>query len=281
MKKFKFIIKLIIIIIFILLYARFVGTLGLNNKEYSIYVEDLSNDFDGLKIIHFSDIHYKRAINENKIKSIIKEINASKPDIVVFSGDLIDKDTLLTDNDFNFLTEEFNKINATYGKYAVLGNHDYKEKEKVEEVFNKSNFLYLENDHDVIYDKEKNKIFIGGIGNVTYKLNDVDKTLEQIEKDTTYNYKIIITHEPDISDEIVEKENVSLILAGHSHNGQVRLPLLGAIYTPPYAEKYYDEYYQLKDTELYISSGIGVSTINYRLWNRPSINLYRLYKKAS
>ena len=93
------------------------------------------------------------------------------------------------------------------------------------------------------------------------------------------SYKIILVHEPDISDNIVDNYNVSLILAGHSHNGQIRLPVIGAMYTPPYAKKYYDEYYNIGNTDLYISSGIGVSTINYRLFNRPSVNFYRINKK--
>ena len=74
---------------------------------------------------------------------------------------------------------------------------------------------------------------------------------------------------------------VNLILAGHSHNGQVRLPFIGAIYTPIGAKKYYDNYYNVSGTKLYISSGIGVSTTNYRLWNHPSINFYRINKEVS
>ena len=94
-------------------------------------------------------------------------------------------------------------------------------------------------------------------------------------------YKIILVHEPDISDKIIKDYSVNLILAGHSHNGQVRLPIIGPIYTPPYSKKYYDNYYDIDGTNLYISSGIGVSTVNYRLWNRPSINFYRINKEAS
>ena len=92
------------------------------------------------------------------------------------------------------------------------------------------------------------------------------------------DYKIILVHEPDITDDIVKDYQVNLILAGHSHNGQVRLPIIGAIYTPPYAKKYYDNYYNVDGTNLYISSGIGVSTVNYRLFNHPSINFYRINK---
>ena len=71
----------------------------------------------------------------------------------------------------------------------------------------------------------------------------------------------------------------NIVLAGHSHAGQVRLPFIGVLYTPKYARKYYEPYYKLDNTELYISNGLGTSEIPIRLFNRPSYNFYRLYKK--
>ena len=181
-------------------------------------------------------------------------------------------------SDYTYLTESFSSIDAKYGKYSVLGNHDHLNMEKVVKIFNNSGFKYLENNFDIIYNEYGEKIFIGGLGNVTYNLDDVDKTMEYFKNNDDILYKLILVHEPDISDTIVDKYDVDLILAGHSHNGQVRLPVIGAIYTPEHSKKYYDKYYNINDTDLYISSGIGVSIINYRLFNRPSINFYRINK---
>ena len=278
-KFFKYILGIILIIIGIILYARFIGTMGFDTKEYTIYDSQLPNGFDGIKIVHFSDIHYNRAINKNKIEKIVEEINLIKADIVVFTGDLIDKDMNITNDDYNYLTKAFKKINAKYGKFAILGNHDYQEMEQIKQVFNESDFKYLENNYEIIYNEKNEKIFIGGIGNVSYGLDDVDKTMEYFNSNNDIDYKILLVHEPDISNEIIDNYNVNLILAGHSHNGQIRLPIIGAIYTPPGAKNYYDEHYIIDGTNLYISSGIGVCTVNYRLWNRPSINFYRLNKE--
>ena len=126
-KWLKISISFILIIIGIIMYARFIGTMGFDTKEYTIYNESLPNGFDGMKIVHFSDIHYNRAITSEKIDKIIDEINLINADIVVFTGDLIDKDMVITDNDYEYLTDSFSKISARYGKYAVLGNHDYKD----------------------------------------------------------------------------------------------------------------------------------------------------------
>jgi len=282
MKKiFKWTIIIFIILLCIIIYARYIGTMGLVTKEYSLNNQSIPEGFDGLKIVHFSDLHYNRAITISKVKSIIKEINLINPDIVVFTGDLIDKDVNLTTKDYQELTNTLAEIDAKYGKYAVMGNHDYeKDKDGIIEIYNNSDFKYLDNDYDLIYNKQNEKIFIGGINTVSYGLNDIDKTMHYFKDNEDIDYKIILVHEPDITDEIVNNYSVNLILAGHSHNGQIRLPIIGALYTPPHAKKYYDNYYDINGTNLYISSGIGLSTINYRLFDRPSINFYRINKDS-
>lgn len=279
-KVLKWLFIVIVFIIGIVLYARFVGTMGLTTKEYVIMDKDVPDNFDGLKIVHFSDLHYNRAISLNKVKSIVNEINDINPDIVVFTGDLIDRDAIISDNDYDELANVLGNIKSKYGKYAVIGNHDYeKDKDGVIKVFHKADFKYLDNSYEIIYNKENEKIFIGGLGNVTHNQEDISKMMEYFnDEGNKIDYKIILVHEPDIADNIVKDYKVNLILAGHSHNGQVRLPIIGAIYKPPYAKNYYDNYYNLDGTNLYISSGIGVSTVNYRLFNHPSINFYRINK---
>ena len=281
-KIFKWLLRIFFILFLIIVYARYVGTMGLVTKEYTLSENNIADSFDGIKIVHFSDLHFNRAITISKVKSVIEEINLINPDIVVFTGDLIDKDVTLTDGDYDKLTNLLKQIKAKYGKYAIMGNHDYeKDKEKVIEIYNDSDFKYLENSYDIIYSKEMEKIFIGGINTVSYDLADVGKTMEYFNDNEEDMYKIILVHEPDIAKDIVKDYTVNLILAGHSHNGQIRLPIIGPLYTPEYSKKYYDNYYNIDGTKLYISSGIGVSTINFRLWNKPSINFYRINKEKT
>ena len=279
MKKFLAITFIILLSIFgILLYSRYVATSGLITKEYVI-TTDIADSYDGFKIVHFSDLHYGRIITDQELKIISKEINLINPDIVVFTGDLID-DSIDIDN-FNDekLISFLSSIKAKYGKYAVRGNHDYVVyADKIKNLFADAGVTYLENSYDILYNESNDKIFIGGLDTSFYDKDDLDKTLAY--QDENISYKIMLTHEPDISDEIVSKDNtINLILAGHSHNGQVRLPFIGALTTPEKAKKYYDNYYKIQDTNLYVSSGIGVSKVDFRLFNRPSINFYRINKK--
>lgn len=279
MKKFLAITFIILLSIFgILLYSRYVATSGLITKEYVI-TTDIADSYDGFKIVHFSDLHYGRIITDQELKIISKEINLINPDIVVFTGDLID-DSIDIDN-FNDekLISFLSSIKAKYGKYAVRGNHDYVVyADKIKNLFADADFTYLENSYDILYNESNDKIFIGGLDTSFYDKDDLDKTLAY--QDENISYKIMLTHEPDISDEIVSKDNtINLILAGHSHNGQIRLPFIGALTTPEKAKKYYDNYYKVQNTDLYVSSGIGVSKVDFRLFNRPSINFYRINKK--
>lgn len=274
MKKIlKIFITILILIILLLLYSRFIGTIGLITKEYTIKDNNISNDFDGIKIIHFSDIHYKRIITKDRIDKIINEINLINPDIVIFTGDLIDQDSNIEEDDITYLKEALSKINAKYGKYSVIGNHDYSiDIEVLRSIYKESNFNLLENSYDIIYGKNNNKLYIGGISTGAFS----DTVLTKMN----YNeecYKIIILHEPDYTDEIISL-NPNLILGGHSHNGQVNISYLKKYFVPTGSKKYYDEHYLVNNINLYISSGIGVSRYNFRLFNHPSINFYRINK---
>lgn len=272
-KVLKVFIIIITLIVLLLLYSRFIGTTGLTTKEYTIKDNNISDDFDGIKIVHFSDLHYKRIITKDRIDKLINEIDLINPDIVIFTGDLIDQDSDITEDDISYLKETLSKINAKYGKYSVIGNHDYSiDIEVLRSIYKESNFNLLENSYDIIYGKNNNKLYIGGISTGAFS----DTVLTKMN----YNeecYKIIILHEPDYTDEIISL-NPNLILGGHSHNGQVNIPHLKKYFVPTGSKKYYNEHYLVNNTNLYISSGIGVSRYNFRLFNHPSINFYRLNK---
>ena len=107
------ILSLMTIFFVLLLYSRFIGTTGLITNEIALK-EQIPESYKGLKIIHFSDLHYKKVITEKRVKDLIKEINRNKPDIILFTGDLLDKDYQLTNKDINFLITYLKKLNSKY-----------------------------------------------------------------------------------------------------------------------------------------------------------------------
>ncbi|MDD4623813.1 MAG: metallophosphoesterase [Bacilli bacterium] len=268
--KFKIIGFIFIGITLIITYGFVFGIKGLKIKEYNVIDKNLPISFYGLKVVHFSDLHYGRIVKEKNVIKIIEEINNLEGDIVIFTGDLIDRDTKINSTIKNVLIDNLSKIKSTYGNYFVGGNHDLVKKDFYE-IMETSNFNNLENNNDIIY-KDDDSIYLTGIPssvekNITFNLN------KELPK-----YKILLMHEPD-NMKYISKYNMNLVLAGHSHNGQVRLPIIGKIITPKGAKIYYDEYYKVNNTNFYISSGLGTSVLDIRLFNKPSINLYRLVNK--
>lgn len=266
----------------VLLYSRYIATRGILVHEYKITNSNIPISMHGLKIVHISDIHYGRITNETKLRNLVQKINKTKPDIVILSGDLIDKDTQLTGEMADQISSILKEIKVTIGKYAIQGNHDFGF-QQWGFILENSNFIDINDTYDTIYKESNDYLLLTGISTnlagekkIEEKLISTNQFLEGLaEESIKPSYKILVLHEPDYIDQI-NIDEFNLILAGHSHNGQVRLPIIGSLFLPTGAKKYYKPYYKINNTELYISNGIGVSTVNFRLFNRPSFNLYRL-----
>lgn len=273
-------IVLIIIISFSIftIYSRYIGTNGLETNEYAIVDSKIPNSFYGIKIVQLSDIHYKTTTTKKELEKIVDEINLLKPDIVILTGDLFDKNIKYTNKDYRNLIEILNNINYTIGKYAIKGDNDLNIK-NWETIINDSNFINLNDTYELIYYNSLDPILLVGISS-NNKKNHIKDGINSINNQVKekYNYSILTLHEPDYIDDI-DYSKFDLILAGHSLNGQIKLPFIGGIIRPTGAKKYYDEYYELGNTKLYVSSGIGTNSFKFRYNNKPSFNLYRLRNK--
>lgn len=274
---FKLLIILGLILTCLLLWARFISTRGLIVREYRVTSNRLASHFHGFKIVHFSDLHYGRTIKEKELIKIVNNINLLKPDLVFFTGDLIDKDIVFTNDIKKIIIKQLKKIKANYGKYAISGNHDFY-LESYNNLLIKSDFININNSCDILYNHYYEAICIGGIESEIKGNPDIEKVINCFNEEENNNYKILLMHTPDTFDKL-KKYDIDLVLAGHSHNGQIRLPFIGKIITPVGAKKYYDAYYKINNTNFFISGGLGTSTINLRFFNPPSFNFYRLTKK--
>lgn len=271
----KIVLAIIIILFLTYLYARYINTTNFKVKEYSIIDSKLPENFYGLKIVQISDIHYKTTNNIYDIDDIVKEINLLKPDIVIFTGDLFDKSVKYTDKDYIELSTSLKNIEANIEKLAIKGDND---NSNFETVINDSGFKNLSDTYEYIYKDGIDPILFIGISS-NLKNNHINETITNIYKETKdYKYSILLLHEPDYIDKI-DKSKFNLIFAGHSLNGQIRLPFIKGIIKFNGSKKYINEYYDLNNTKLYISNGLGTNKYKYRFLNKPSINLYRLRNK--
>ena len=125
------------------------------------------------------------------------------------------------------------------------------------------------------------QIFIGGVSSYLKNEADIDKVMNYFNENPDINFKIVLTHEGDYINTILNKyHNINMILSGNSINGSINIPGIKQLLLPDGSKNYYKPYYKKNNTDIYISNGIGFNNLNLRLFNHPSINFYRI-KKAS
>lgn len=268
---------IILFIVLCILWARFISTRGIVIKEVKVDATTLPDEYDGLKIVHFTDIHYGSTINKKEMEHIIETINNQNADIVIFTGDLVEQGVQLNENEVNELTDLLNKIDAKVEKYVVKGNHDF-DHNYFDNIIPKTNFVLLNNSYDYFYKDSNIPIVIAGLDDYWKGKPDYKSAFSFLQDFEEQPYTILLLHEPDQVDELGEYK-FNIAFAGHSHLGQVRLPFLGALYTPYGARKYTDSHYLINGNDLYIDGGLGTSTLKLRFFNKPSISLYRFYTK--
>lgn len=254
-------------------YARNIEPGLLTLHRETIQSIKIPSSFDGFKIIQFSDTHIGFHYTLDQFQELVNKINALEPDLIVFTGDLVDKP-----NQYNWnprLTNLLSSLNAPKGKFWIYGNHDHGGygTEIIKEVMGQANFQLLKNSHHTI-EQQVDRILIAGIDDVMLGQPNLSKTLENTNPDL---FTILLAHEPDFADKSMEFP-VDVQLSGHSHGGQVRLPFVGHLYTPFYAEKYVEGKYTFKSSnlDLYVSRGIGTTRLPYRFLCKPEITLFTL-----
>lgn len=277
--RYKILIFLILISVGSILYSRYLGTSGLIVKEYNVINNKIPESFYGLKIVQFSDIYYKSTIDKSYLDSLSKEINRLDADILIFTGDIFDPNIKYTEKDIEILSNFFKSLKSNIESFAIKGDNDIEHKQW-ESIINQSSFTNLNDNYKYIYYKGSIPILITGISSNNKKnhiLDSINEINNNLKKE--YSYSILILHEPDYIKNIDYKK-FNLILAGHSLNGQIVIPYVGGIIKDKGSLKYHDNYYKLETTKLYVSSGIGVNNnYKFRLFNKPSVNLYRLRNK--
>lgn len=269
------ILLLLLIVLILLMWSRFISTSGLIVKEYPIKTKLLSENYDGFKIVHFSDLHYGSTVGEKELKNLVNKINNLKPDIIVFTGDLVEQGVILSKDEIKNITKTLNKLNPSIEILAVKGNHDY-DHTYFEDIVPNLEWTILDNTYKYVYNGNTEKIVFVGLDSYLRGEPDYSNAFSFLNEQENKIYTIVLGHEPDMIDEISDYD-FDLMLAGHSHLGQVRIPFIGSILTPNGAKKYFDEHYIVDNTELYINGGIGTSILKFRFFAKPSINLYRFY----
>ena len=258
-------------------------------NEVKLKSKKLPRAFSGLRVVQISDFHAGSFDWFEQVKEGMQMINDLKPDLILFTGDLVNNRT----NEVLPFQELWSNLSARFGKFAVLGNHDYgdyvpwdSEKEREENMnqmkrfYKETGFKLLMNEHQVI-DIEGEKLALVGVENWGTgrfpKYGDLPKALKGLEEDI---FKILLSHDPDHWKFEVKSfaTQIDLTLSGHTHGAQfgVPIPFKGKWSPASWRYDYWRGLYQEKDRNLYVNTGFGFLGYPGRINMAPEITLFVL-----
>jgi predicted MPP superfamily phosphohydrolase len=243
------------------LFLQLMGTLlviyGFIIEPSTIRITKINKSMDKanskLHFIHLADVHLEKfSVREGKILKIINDLN---PDFILFTGDFLSLSHNRDPDSINQVINLFNQINSLVPVYYVSGSPAVDIEEIVVLIQDNISASRLHNEKLIIV---KNDVEVNLIGvTCTHKpQNDVKVIPSLIEKD---KINILMYHSPDLIYEIKREDQIQIMLSGHTHGGQVRIPIWGAFFTGSlYGRKLQSGMYRIHDTLLYISRGIGL-----------------------
>lgn len=237
---------------------------------------------DGFTIAQLSDFHYDPYFSEHPIHSSIAMVNALHPDLVVFTGDFVSVSPLVKNDEKAAAHAEpcsrlLRQIQSRHGLWAILGNHDYySDPERVTRALRAHGINVLINQSSVI-EANGARFWLSGVNDVMSDEADLAVTLHNVpEREAT----ILLAHEPDFADQVASHGRVDLQLSGHTHGGQVRIPLLPPLYLPDLGKKYLAGLYRIGELQLYTNRGIGTFALPIRFNCPPEITLFTMRRAA-
>jgi len=276
----KFLIILISILIVILILSAH-SHLTIDITEYNVKNSKIPKEFNGFKILHLSDLH-----NRNIEDKILEIINKERIDVIFMSGDMINDHSKNVYSNFISLCKKI-KIPS----YYIYGNHEYElspsKLNELQDELKDTNLKFLNNEKIKI---NKYKSYINLLG-LSYPLEyySISKNKKDFNKkyitdifgDLNKNeYNILLTHNPLFA-EVYDEYFSDLVFSGHVHGGVIKIPFIGGLLSPDFTffPDYYEGMYQLKNTKMIVSRGIGYGSIKIRILNPAEIIIVTLNKE--
>ena len=274
-----------------LIYGMTIGKYNFKVLRQTLYFPDLPDAFDGFKVTQISDVHSGSFDNEEKIRYAIDLINEQEADLLLFTGDIVNAKA----DEMHPWIDIFNGIKKyEYGKYSILGNHDYgayldwkSEKDKAEnfaaikDLHRQIDFKLMLNEHIKIK-KGTDEIALVGVenwGKHFGEFGDIDKATENL---TASDFKILMSHDPSHWEYIVKRhpKNIQLTLSGHTHGMQFGIEIPGYFKwsLAQYMYKQWAGLYQEFGRYIYVNRGFGFHAYPGRVGIMPEITVFELKK---
>ncbi|MBL7053754.1 metallophosphoesterase [Patescibacteria group bacterium] len=262
----------ILILFFLLYYVLIFEPYNFKNKKISITIKNLPDSFANTRLVQISDLHSKRF--GRKEKKLLKRLKKISPDYIFITGDIIDYKTRHLEEIIPFWQRLAKQ--HQYKVFCVLGNHSHANTSINVHLFiqtlKKTGIDVLINNNRELKQKHKS-IWLIGVDDPHTRHDDFQLASQGISKQAV---KILLAHSPEILRDIKSKQ-VDLILTGHTHGGQVRIPFVPSFWIPSiYRSKYDRGLFIVKKMFLYVNQGIGEAALPIRFNCSPEITIIKL-----
>jgi predicted MPP superfamily phosphohydrolase len=249
-------------------YASHVEPRWIQVVRIALPLTRLPPSLDGLTIAQISDLHAGCFAGAAKIRRFVAATNALRPDIIAITGDMFHH----TSESAQMCADELSALHAPLGAYAIMGNHERRLPATQGEVpFHHAGLTVLCNAaHRIAVNGDA--LWMLGLDDLIRHRGNLKRTLDGVPNEAC---KVLLVHEPDFADWSAHTK-IDLQLSGHTHGGQVRFPLFGALILPTLGHKYSMGLYWVRDMWVYTNRGLGVTRPPIRFNCRPEITLFTL-----
>ena len=253
------------------LYGREVEIRRVEVKHLTLTLPRLAPEFDGYRIVQIGDIHLDDWTKPERLSGIVKMVNAQRPDLIAIMGDFASRSEKQLDA--RRLTGALRELRARDGVLTILGNHDYiTGVELIRRCIREASVTELINDVHTLR-RGGATLHVAGVDDVMEGGSRLDLVLRNLPDSGA---AILLAHEPDFADVSAATGRFDLQLSGHSHGGQVRVPLLMRLALPPFSQRYTSGLYRVGAMLQYTNRGLGFVDMRLRFLCRPEITVLTL-----
>jgi len=242
--------------------------------EIDIHIRRLSQAHDGLRIVQLTDIHHSLYTPLEDVERAVKMTNQLQPDLICLTGDYV----TFSPTYIWPVAQVLGRLRARLGVFAVLGNHDFNvDADEMTRALESHHIRVLRNSH-VSLGSGHNKLWLVGVDDLWWSADDLDAGMRHVPP---RDPKILLCHNP-IGIHMAAEHHIDLVLSGHTHGGQVRLPVVGGLYTKSkLGKRFIAGWNRLDGTQIYVSRGIGKVLVPLRMGCPPEIACLKLRSGTS
>jgi uncharacterized protein len=253
--------------------------------QTGVALPNLPAAFEGARIVQLSDIHMDEYTETSFLRRVVHQIDLLQPDAILLTGDFVSEGPASEEFAIGAAWQCANILSQLKCRqlYAALGNHDVSiGSEEVTAALAANRVTVLNNaclPIDRIGNRTGGRIWLAGVDDPVNGEPDPERAIPASIRHVPGEPVLLMCHAPDYADDLVSTpagKAVDLMLSGHTHGGQIRLPFLGPLTLPPLGKKYVEGWFRLGEMQLYVNRGIGTVGVPFRLDCAPEITLFTL-----